>query len=131
MSVAYHDGMKQSRKRGSGSPSKATDGSGRDAAKMGTKTNTRTRAIIVVAAVLLIAAIVGAVFLVRSLTASPDSSKTGDAQANATHAFPKFSFGDTTITQAEFTQSSTALPQALNLKITYQCLHRQSWECIC
>ena len=56
MSVAYHDGMKQSRKCGSGSPSKATDGSGRDAAKMGTKTNTRTRAIIVVAAILLIAA---------------------------------------------------------------------------
>ena len=105
MSVAYHDGMKQSRKRGSGSPSKATDGSGRDAAKMGTKTNTRTRAIIVVAAVLLIAAIVGTVFLVRSLTASPDSSKTDDAQANATQAFPKFSFGDTTITQAEFTQA--------------------------
>lgn len=105
MSVAYHDGMKQSRKCGSGSPSKATDGSGRDAAKMGTKTNTRTRAIIVVAAVLLIAAIVGTVFLVRSLTASPDSSKTDDAQANATQAFPKFSFGDTTITQAEFTQA--------------------------
>jgi len=72
---------------------------------MGTKTNTRTRAIIVVAAVLLIAAIVGTVFLVRSLTASPDSSKTDDAQANATQAFPKFSFGDTTITQAEFTQA--------------------------
>ena len=105
MSVAYHDGMKQSRKRGSGSPSKATDGSGRDAAKMGTKTNTRTRAIIVVATILLIAAIVGTVFLVRSLTASPDSSKTDDAQANATQAFPKFSFGDTTITQAEFTQA--------------------------
>ena len=105
MSVAYHDGMKQSRKCGSGSPSKATDGSGRDAAKMGTKTNTRTRAIIVVAAVLLIAAIVGAVFLVRSLTASPHSSKTDDAQANATQAVPKFSFGDTTITQAEFTQA--------------------------
>ena len=105
MSAAYHDGMKQSRKCGSGSPSKATVGSGRDAAKMGTKTNTRTRAIIVVAAVLLIAAIVGAVFLVRSLTASPDSSKACDAQANATHAFPKFSFGDTTITQAEFTQA--------------------------
>lgn len=105
MSVAYHDGMKQSRKCGSGSPSKATDGSGRDAAKMGTKTNTRTRAIIVVAAILLIAAIVGTVFLVRSLTASPDSSKTDDAQASATQAFPKFSFGDTTITQAEFTQA--------------------------
>ncbi|PVV33033.1 peptidylprolyl isomerase, partial [Bifidobacterium bifidum] len=79
MSVAYHDGMKQSRKCGSGSPSKATDGSGRDAAKMGTKTNTRTRAIIVVATILLIAAIVGTVFLVRSLTASPDSSKTDGA----------------------------------------------------
>ena len=105
MSVAYHDGMKQSRKCGSGSPSKATDGSGRDAAKMGTKPNTSTRAIIVVATILLIAAIVGTVFLVRSRTASPDSSKTDDAQANATQAFPKFSFGDTTITQAEFTQA--------------------------
>ena len=75
MSVAYHDGMKQSRKCGSGSPSKATDGSGRDAAKMGTKTNTRTRAIIVVAAVLLIAAIVGTVLKIKPLLRGDDEGK--------------------------------------------------------